>query len=359
MFDFVDRWITMAVLGAPLNYYSERRYRELTRLPQAVPEARLPSLSIIVPARNEAANLPRLLPSLATISYPGSWEVIVVDDNSTDKTAQIAEDYGTRVIQLDHLPEGWSGKTYACHHGALAAKGQWFLFTDADTAHHCQGPAWAVSYAVSHQIDGLSIFFKQNTSGVMDALALSVAFAGLFVSQTTENPTLNGQYILLRRDVYERSGGFSAVAGQSMEDLALAHHLRDLNYQMPLLRSDEVASVQMYRDSRSLWQGLTRIGAGSLEWMGIRSVSTVLFITALMSPILALLNALALGRHRKWALTSWLVVALSFAPWARRFGAGWLAILAPFGALIVQIAAVWGLIRRLFGLGTHWKGRKV
>ena len=359
MFDFVDRWIALAGLGAPLSYYADQRYRALSQLPQAISETRLPSLSIIVPARNEAANLKQLLPSLGAVSYDGTWEVIVVDDNSTDDTARIAQSYGVRVLQLSELPEGWAGKTHACHQGALAANGQWLLFTDADTIHHSCGPAWAVTFATRRQIDGLSIFFKQNCSGTLDALALSVAFAGLFVGLSPNSPTLNGQYILLRHDVYWGSGGFSTVAGESMEDLALGHHLRKMNYQVPLLRSDEVATVQMYQDAGTLWHGLTRMGAGSLRWMGMRSLMTALFITSVMVPVLALLNAVVLGRQRRRALISWLVVALSFVPWARRFGAGWLALLAPIGALIVQIAAVWGLVRRIFGRGTHWKGRQV
>jgi len=359
MADSIANWVSMAFLAGPLALYSERCFRNLPELPQLASPFALPALSIIVPARNEAANLKRLLPSLTAISYPGKSELIVVDDNSTDETAYIAGKHGARVIQLNDLPKGWSGKTYACHQGAMAATGDWLLFTDADTIHHPSGPANAVAYANGNGLDGLSIFFRQITSKGLDGLALLVAFAGLFVGLGADDAIINGQYILLRRDVYKNSGGFSSVSGESMEDLALGHHLQTRGYRVPLLRSDTIASVQMYTDTTSLWQGLTRIGAGSLRWLGARSIITALFITGVMTPILAVIKSFQLRRNRKWALTSWAVIALSFVPWARRFGSAWLALLAPLGAFMVQGAAVWGLTRRLFGRGTRWKGRRV
>lgn len=359
MVDPLYQWVPMAFLAGPLAVYSERRYRNLPELPQHVSLPALPMLSIIVPARNEAANLRRLLPTLTAISYPGATELIVVDDNSTDETARIARNHGAQVIQLNDLPKGWSGKTYACHQGALAAAGEWLLFTDADTIHHPCGPARAVAYAASNGLDGLSIFLKNLTSKGLDGLALHVAFAGLFVSLGSNKGVLNGQYILLHRDVYQNSSGFSSVAGDSMEDLALGRHLRAMGYRVPLLRSDTVAAVQMYSDTTSLWQGLVRIGAGSLRWIGARSLITALFITGVMTPILALIATLQQRQKRKWAVASWAVIAVGFVPWARRFGSGWLALLAPFGALMIQAASVWGLSRRLFGRGTRWKGRHV
>ena len=349
----------MALLAGPLALYSERRFRSLKELPQLTSPPNLPALSIIVPARNEEVNLQRLLPSLTNITYPGYSEIIVVDDNSTDETASIALRHGVRVIQLNDLPEGWAGKTNACHQGAVAATGEWLLFTDSDTIHHPCGPAQAVAYADDRGLDGLSIFFRQITSKGLDRLVLQVAFAGLFVGLAADDAIINGQYILLRRDVYEDSGGFSAVAGESMEDLALGHRLQAKGYQVPLMRSDAVASVQMYTDITSMWHGLIRIGSGSLRWLEERSILTVLFITGVMTPILAVIKAFRLRQNRKWALASWVVIALSFVPWARRFGSSWLALLAPLGALMVQSAAVLGIVRRLFGQGTRWKGRRV
>ncbi len=378
MADFMINWVTMALLTPPLALRSEQLYRNLPQLNQEVAAGPLPSLSIIVPARNEAVNLRRLLPSLNLIAYPGPWEVIVVDDNSTDETPWVAKEFGVRVVCLDDLPAGWLGKPHASHQGALAASGDWLLFTDADTIHEPCGPAQAVSYALHHRLDGLSLFLNQVTSGVLDRLGLLVAFAGLFSGLLStslshgsydlpEDGTpvdgrgrlYNGQYILIRREVYEASGGFSAVADESLEDLALGQQLRAKGYRVSLARGERLANVQMYADKSGLWQGLTRLGIGSFRWLGLSSILTALFITGVMAPILAMLSSLRKRRNRKWALVSWIVVAFGFVPWARRFGSTWLAILAPFGALLVQLSALWGLASRLAGRGISWKGRSV
>jgi len=372
MADPTISWVTMALLTPPLALKSEQLYRNLPQVNQELAAGSLPSLSIIVPARNEAANLRRLLPSLKSIVYPGQWEVIVVNDNSTDETSWVAKEYGVRVICLDDLPAGWLGKPHACHQGALASSGDWLLFTDADTIHEPCGPARAVTYALQHRLDGLSLFLDQITSGVLDRLGLQVAFAGLFSGLLTANPSygsydpidgreklFNGQYVLIRREVYEMSGGFTTVANESLEDLALGRQLRADGYQVSLARGERLASVQMYDDKTDLWQGLTRLGAGSFRWLGFSSILTALFIAGVMAPILALISSFSRQRNRKWALASWITVALGFIPWARRFGSTWLALLAPFGALLVQLSAIWGLAHRLAGRGIPWKGRSV
>lgn len=348
----------MAGLTGPLALYSERRYQALPELPPSS-TLDLPSLSVVIPARNEADNLRKLLPSLALACYPGPLEMIVVDDNSVDATARIAGDLGARVISLTDMPEGWSGKTYACHRGAEAATGEWLLFTDADTLHYPGGLAQAVAYADCEGLDGLSLFLRPVTSGIADSLTLPVAFAGLFLGVNASHSVLNGQYILLSRNVYTKSKGFAAVAGEAIEDLALGHHLRKSGFFVPLLRSEAVASVQMYSGAADLWQGLVRLGAGSLRWFGARAVLTTLFVTGAMAPVLALVATLWQHRKKRWAAISWAVVAAGFVPWARRFGAVWPALLAPVGALVVQVAAVWGLVRRLAGQGIPWKGRRV
>ena len=88
-----------------------------------------------MPARNEAVNLTHLLPTLTALIYDGPYEVIVVDDDSTDATAQVAVACGAQVISLHELPPGWRGKPHACHRGAQEARGEWSLFVDADTLH--------------------------------------------------------------------------------------------------------------------------------------------------------------------------------------------------------------------------------
>ena len=168
----------------PLALRAEWLYRKMPTLRRSYCDGPLPSLSIIVPARNEAENLQRLLPSLCQLDYPGPLELIVVNDNSKDDTAVIAESYGAKVVHIDGLPEGWLGKPHACHHGASVAQGDFLLFTDADTFHKPESAKSAIAHLLQNNLDGLSIYLKQETKGFVDTLVLMVAFAGLYAGLT-------------------------------------------------------------------------------------------------------------------------------------------------------------------------------
>ena len=215
-----------------------------------------------------------------------------------------------------------------------------------------------MSYALQQGLGGLSLFVRQETKGWQDRVALMVAFAGLFAGLGW-NGALNGQYILLRRRVYFGSGGFDAVRNQPLEDLALGHHLRELGYAIPLLLGDDVASVRMYQDTGQIWAGMTRLGSGSLRWAGPSSVMTALFISAEMSPLITTVGVLSGRLNRWWLPVTWAAAILSMVPWARRSGSTVWALLAPIAALVVQLAAVWGLLAHVFGRGIDWKGRRV
>jgi chlorobactene glucosyltransferase len=323
----------------------------------AIPET-LPSLSIIIPARNEAGSLPHLLGSLQEVDYPGPWECLVVDDGSEDDTARVAASFdNVTVLSLEGPPEGWSGKAYACHRGAERARGEWLLFTDADTIHTRDGAAQAVAYARAHHLDGLSLFLRQQCSGAVDGLALMTAYAGYFASLNCARGVLNGQYILLRRHAYEDSGGFATVPREITEDLALGHHLLQKGYDVPVLRGDLAGSVRMYHDAQQLWYGLARFTITSLRWTGLSAAAAILFIILAAAPLQFLWWGIRRRGSYRSAFATWLATALALSPWASRFGNRRWAWLAPFGGAQVQYVAAWGLLRRLLGRGVTWKGR--
>lgn len=341
----------------PIAMRSERHYRSLPGLEAEYPSGPLPALSIIVPARDEAANLPDLLDSLCTLHYPGRLEIIVVDDGSKDGTGEIAASYGVHVVRNDNPSPGWTGKTHACHRGAQASSGEWLLFVDADTRHYRRGPARSVAFAVARELHGLSLFLPNASSGAADRLALMVAFASFFSAVGPSSSVLNGQFILLRRDVYEDSQGFSAVRDQVTEDLALGNRLRAMGYHIPIFRGDGIGTVRMYEDTSQLWPGLSRFAVASLRWTGASGLWAILLTILVAAPVEFLLWAL-FSRQGLWGVSlAWATTALAMSGWAARFGGRRWTLLAPLGGLQVQFAAIYGIVRRLLGRGVPWKGR--
>lgn len=223
-----------------------------------------PDVSVIVPARNEEANLADCLRSLIGQSGP-SYEVIVVDDHSSDRTRAIAESFPVRVIAADPLPDGWSGKCNAVWSGAKVAKGKWLLFTDADTRHARSSIASGLREAGALCAEMLSYSPKQQVHSCAERALMPVIFSEL---ATTYRPrdvsdpnspvaAANGQYLLIRRDAYFAVGGHAAVANAILEDVELARLLKRAGLKLQFRQSD-VVTTRMYRRLSQMWEGWTK-----------------------------------------------------------------------------------------------------
>jgi glycosyltransferase involved in cell wall biosynthesis len=223
-----------------------------------------PEVSVIVPARNEQDCIAACLRSL--VGQGGvPYEVIVVDDGSTDATRSIAQDFPVRVIEADPLPEGWSGKCNAAWSGARAATGKWLLFTDADTTHAAGSIVIGLNEAERHGAALLSYSPKQEVHSSVERALMPVIFAELastFPAKDVCDPksptaAANGQYLLMRRDAYDGIGGHAAVATAILEDVELARRAKQAGYRLQFGWSDAV-STRMYRTVGQLWEGWTK-----------------------------------------------------------------------------------------------------
>ena len=225
-----------------------------------------PLASIVVPARNEAACLGACLESL--VAQTGvDFEVIVVDDGSTDQTRKVAESFGgVRVITPPPLPPGWSGKSNAAQAGAIAARGEWLLFTDADTVHLPGSLARAIEEAREHRADLLSYSPRQEVHGPVERALMTIIFAELasrYRPKEVSDPAspaaaANGQYLLIRRDAYDAVGGHAAVAATLLEDVALAQAVKRSGRRLRFRYGGDAVRTRMYRSLPAMWEGWTK-----------------------------------------------------------------------------------------------------
>lgn len=226
----------------------------------------LPTVSIVVPARNEEDCLGACLESL--LSQTGvEFEVIVVDDGSTDGTREIAASFpAVRVISPGPLPQGCSGKCHAAQAGADIARGDWLLFTDADTVHLPGSLLRAQSEAREHHVDLLSYSPRQEVRGIVQRALMTVIFAELATTYRPKDVSdpnspaaaANGQYLLVTREAYNAVGGHAAVARTLLEDVALAAAVKRTGRRLFFRYGGDIVRTRMYRNMASLWEGWTK-----------------------------------------------------------------------------------------------------
>jgi chlorobactene glucosyltransferase len=361
------------------------RQRRRTALHESSPAARQaeprPLVSIVVPARNEAARIERCVRSLLAQSYK-HLEVIVVDDGSEDGTAAIverlaAEDARLRLVRGAGLPDGWMGKAFAAVQGYERAVGEWLLFTDADTAH----APWLLSAAIARIHETPASF--ATTFGVQhdpSALAHLVSLAahnyvfltldrGRFENPRSPTAVVNGQYVLFARRAYEAVGTHAALRWFSSTDVSLGY-LAKLQGWMPLfLDAGDGLTTTMFPSAGAAFLGWSRILAngmwtyygrtmGSLVMMGVALGMTALWAgpwAALWRGVAAASPA-AIGVAALELLAGALVMTLQLRSW-RRALPGLVAM--PVSSAILIAAAGVGVIQGWRRNGMIWKGRIV
>lgn len=310
--------------------------RLATRRPavtDAAPTDGIP-VSIIIPARNEAATIETVVASLLASDY-GNFELLVVDDRSTDDTADrvralASHDRRLRLVAGEPLPDGWFGKPWACHQGARAAVGELLLFTDADTTHQPALLGHAVGAIVAEQADLLTLTSRQECRTFWERLVmpqiwllLGLRYSPASINHATRVDQLvaNGQYIMVRRDAYLASGGHQAVAGEVVEDLALAQRFFRQGRRVRMLHGEALLATRMYRNLGELVEGWSknlyvgaRQSAGDAPWLQALAPLALAagFAYWLVPPVLlglgiavpAMLVAVTLSLAF-WALISW------------------------------------------------------
>ncbi len=340
-------WLSLGALivGLALLRWIHSAYRMDIVVTPTQAQPPFPLISVCVPARNEERNISRCLEALLQQTYP-ALEVIVVDDRSTDSTPQILDslarrDPRLRVLPGSELPPGWAGKPHALHQASSAARGEWLCFVDADTFLAPQALASCYQKALQTQADLFTILTHQELGTFWERVlmplvltAMSVGFPPRRVNDPRRRDAVaNGQFILIRRAVYQALGGHAAIRDQIVEDKALAERVKWNGYRLVLADGQQIARTRMYRSLAEMWEGWTKN-----IYLGLRDRTSLLLLGAL-GATLALLAALVLPL---WPVLGWLEYLR---------GGGWSALGVSLQGMVLWAALVWERARVCQALG--------
>jgi len=240
-------------------------------LHEDLPGGQQPLVSILIPARNEEKNIANCVTACLAQNHT-NVEVLVLDDNSEDRTRQIVNTLSksnqrVKLLAGAPLPEGWLGKNWACHQLSGQAKGEYLLFVDADVVMKPQAVGIALSAMKEHRLSMFSIFPTQILSGPGAALVIPIMnwlllnFLPLKQVYKGESPSLvaaNGQFIMFEREAYKKNGGHLAVKNKVVEDMELARSVKRRGDKLMTALGGEVVECRMYPDLASSIKGFTK-----------------------------------------------------------------------------------------------------
>lgn len=321
------------------------------------------SISIVIPARNEEHNLPSLLGSLvAQAAKPR--EIVVVDDSSTDRTGEIARQFGAHVITSQPLPEGWRGKTWACQQGAQAATGETLLFLDADTRFEPDGFRQSIAEFETLNAGVLSVAphhavrqFYEQFSAFFNLVMYSASTAFTLLGDRLPARGLFGPFVLIRRTDYDRVGGFASVKGRILETFYLAGKLRAAGVPLHCRSGRGVFSIRMYpHGCRDLVEGWTR---GFASGAGQTPVAMLLLLIGWMTGLMLPLTGLVLGGNPALWLGVYALCAMQVAWLMSRVGAFWLVTALVYPAPLIFYFVVFARSAIRSGKPVAWKGREI
>lgn len=346
----------VAWVSALAVVYRLRKYFDWPRKRKAVPATDSIVVSIIIPARNEAKNLPKLLVSLQRLTSKPK-EILVVDDSSTDNTSAVAAAHGATVISAGIKPEGWAGKNWACHVGAQHASGELLLFTDADTTHTRTSLARAVKHLQEEQADMLSAPSYHRNELWWEKLlgpfhCLIHCGASPYDKQSADEAYAVGQYILIKADAYDHIGGHLAVRSQVAEDTSLARATIQNGLEYILYTGEPLFTVQMYPTFIKFCKGWIR-----LLRLGMRELSFEVSVNSVL-PLLAL-NLQNLYPLTVISYVPIVVTLVCFAFVQRHIGnfSIWGLILFPVPIALFVVLSCWAMVTELLEVPIRWKGR--
>jgi chlorobactene glucosyltransferase len=376
LFEILFYFQTATVLGVVvLLIITLTNLRYLRRLHSYTFPKEWPRFSVLVPARNEEDNIGDCVMGLLAQDYP-DFQLIVLDDNSTDRTREILEQFAVKdqrlkLIKGKPLPADWLGKHWACHQLAEEADGELLLFVDADTVHGPDMLRCTAAAMSGEQAALISALPRQHVVTWSEMLSIPAFYMGMLcgvpmgLTRLQSNPLLFaclGQFLVFRRAAYNASGGYAAVRQNIVDDLAIGRRIHAMGLRYRLLDGNGQVSCRMYRNFDQVWKGLTKSTFATFNFDPFFTVFMQLLILAVfVSPIIILIIAFA-QPSIPWEVAgmSGLAIVLALLLWSisnHRFHFPlYLILIYALSSLFMTVIALASMVLTIQGKAL-WKGR--
>ncbi|WP_437377229.1 glycosyltransferase [Inquilinus limosus] len=370
--------LALASLAAWLKLWLfQGRFWEAETAPEAPPPAEWPGVAVVIPARNEAEGIGAAVGSLLRQAYPGRLRVVVVDDQSTDGTADIARaaaaDAGVSgrltVVPGTPLQPGWVGKMWAVSQGVAAAEqadpeARWILLTDGDIVHRPGNVAQLVARGEADGLDLVSLMVRLRCVDFAERWLIppfvfffKMLYPFAWVNRADKATAgAAGGCMLVRREALARVGGIAAIRDALIDDCTLAAALKR-HGMIRLDLTNQAESLRVYGDVGEIWRMVTRTAFTQLRYSPWLLLGTVagLVVTYVAPPALTILGQ---GAARYVAVAAWAIMSGCYVPMLRFYRRSplWAPFL-PLAALVYLGATIDSARRHWAGVGGAWKGR--
>ena len=335
-----------------------------------------PMVSILIPARNEEKNIRKILNSMLKQDYP-NIEIIVLDDNSTDKTTEIVEEFikkdsRIRLVVGGPLPFGWKGKCFACHQLSKEARGDYFVFTDADTLHYPNSISGSLAALLQDRVDVVSVYPRQ--IAVSFAERMTVRFINFAIlsfmplclvkySKSSFFSTAIGQFFMFKREAYETIKGFESVKDEILEDINISKQVKRCGRKIMVYDGSDSIFCRMYNNIGDLIRGFSRFVYAAFDCNLLMLTVAIFFISLIfLVPFIMLpLGIFVFDFSRHLLIVNIAQVLLIFfikSVLAIRFKERILDLFfTPVSVACIALLAINSVLQSKFGRGIVWKNR--
>lgn len=336
-----------------------------------------PKVSVLIPARNEENSIVNCLNSLVNQSYK-NYEVIVLDDNSTDNTFKLANEFAKKydfikVVKGRPLEDGWKGKNFAMQQLSELTSGEVYFFTDADTKHSQESLSWAVTNLEKHKVDAMSAYPGFNLKSfasqlIYSAIVLPIqAFLPLCLVKKSKLKYLTcaiGSIFVIKKDVFNEIGGLSKIKDITVEDIFLARLVKENNYKFIFINARDYVRTEVPQTYRAGVKNTTRSISDVVGIFNILYVFVVLVIMGVCFYPLGMFVASIVGKGLWWMSLIYLLFALLplvilfFATLTNNFSF-WICLLWPLTLFSLFVMLASSVCNKILKKEVVWKGRTI